>query len=236
MPLGFLLIFFSLSYLIRSVAPHTSGGWGRWLQGQHWGILQQPMRLRLRRLLGHQRCPGCLPSARVCLCSGCYWPQRIHYTSTWGLSQTLVLFTFLHLLRSIFPASDPIRLDDVVCLGTEPSLANCSASDFGVTNCDHYECAGVICTSEQQLSGHSYITFQTYCKEFVFFNNLFLKKWIQFWVFMGIFSQWNLLFLVTELAWKLATLFLRFCLGGCRSGAAFAVNNSFDYSRCCHDS
>ena len=83
---------------------------------------------------------------------------------------------FLHLLHSIFPSSDPIWLDDVVCLGTEPSLANCSASDCGVTNCDHYGCAGVICTSEQRLSGHSYLTFQTYCKGFVFFNNLFLKN------------------------------------------------------------
>lgn len=59
------------------------------------------------------------------------------------------LFPFLlHLAFFFFPASDPIWLDDVECLGTEPSLADCAHSDFGDTNCHHYEDAGVRCTRE----------------------------------------------------------------------------------------
>ena len=60
------------------------------------------------------------------------------------------LFPFLLRLAFLIfiPASEPIWLDDVECLGTEPSLADCASSDFGDTNCHHYEDAGVRCTCE----------------------------------------------------------------------------------------
>ena len=38
-----------------------------------------------------------------------------------------------------------IWLDDTMCVGTEISLFNCSASQLGDHNCDHFEDAGVSC-------------------------------------------------------------------------------------------
>ena len=38
-----------------------------------------------------------------------------------------------------------IHLDNVVCNGEEPQLANCTHSGIGVHNCNHSEDAGVIC-------------------------------------------------------------------------------------------
>ena len=44
-----------------------------------------------------------------------------------------------------------ILLDDVACRGTEESLYQCSSNEIGEHNCRHYEDAGVVCTSKQNL-------------------------------------------------------------------------------------
>ena len=41
--------------------------------------------------------------------------------------------------------SGRIWLDDVMCLGSEPSLIGCPASPIGTHNCGHSEDAGVQC-------------------------------------------------------------------------------------------
>ncbi|NWU73785.1 SRCRL protein, partial [Pterocles burchelli] len=42
--------------------------------------------------------------------------------------------------------SGTIWLDNVQCSGTEAALSECPARPWGVTNCDHGEDAGVVCT------------------------------------------------------------------------------------------
>ncbi|XP_036766343.2 soluble calcium-activated nucleotidase 1 isoform X2 [Manis pentadactyla] len=46
------------------------------------------------------------------------------------------------------PGSGPIMLDEVQCMGTEPSLANCSSLGWLKSKCRHRQDAGVICTNE----------------------------------------------------------------------------------------
>ncbi len=45
----------------------------------------------------------------------------------------------------------PIYLDDVTCFGSETSLDQCFASEFGQHNCHHFEDAGVRCYGEYKL-------------------------------------------------------------------------------------
>ncbi|XP_041470263.1 deleted in malignant brain tumors 1 protein-like [Lytechinus variegatus] len=45
--------------------------------------------------------------------------------------------------------SGEIWLDDVVCSGREQSIAECQHPGFGVSNCAHYEDAGVVCVAEE---------------------------------------------------------------------------------------
>ncbi|KFO36479.1 Zinc finger protein 628 [Fukomys damarensis] len=51
----------------------------------------------------------------------------------------------------------PIWLDDVGCVGTEASLADCPAAPWGKHNCAHNEDVGVKCTGPQEVTSESTI-------------------------------------------------------------------------------
>ena len=47
--------------------------------------------------------------------------------------------------------SGPIYLDNVVCTGNESRLQNCSHNGVGSHNCNHFEDAGVECSSKMHI-------------------------------------------------------------------------------------
>ncbi|KAL0196188.1 hypothetical protein M9458_009760, partial [Cirrhinus mrigala] len=44
--------------------------------------------------------------------------------------------------------SGQIWMDEVACTGLESTLKNCGSEGWGVSNCDHREDAGVICSGK----------------------------------------------------------------------------------------
>jgi len=50
------------------------------------------------------------------------------------------------------PGNGTILLDDVICTGSELSLANCSHSAWGTSDCTHDEDISIVCSGATQTS------------------------------------------------------------------------------------
>jgi len=48
-------------------------------------------------------------------------------------------------------STGPIYLDDVMCIGNETRLENCSHNGVGIHDCGNFEDAGVVCTSKIRI-------------------------------------------------------------------------------------
>uniref|UniRef100_A0A8C4DP48 Deleted in malignant brain tumors 1 protein n=1 Tax=Dicentrarchus labrax TaxID=13489 RepID=A0A8C4DP48_DICLA len=98
------------------------------------------------------------------LCSG---RVEIYYNNTWGtvcddywdLNDAMVVCRELGCGTALSVPKfgqgiGQIWLDDVACLGSERSLAECQHREFGKNNCGHGEDAGVVCSDSQiRLAG-----------------------------------------------------------------------------------
>ena len=51
------------------------------------------------------------------------------------------------------PGTGDIWMDDVTCIGTEPSLDECQHLGWGIHNCEHMEDAGVRCSLPDTTPG-----------------------------------------------------------------------------------
>ena len=54
------------------------------------------------------------------------------------------------------PGNGHILLDDVLCYGHEDNIEDCDHDGLGVHNCDHWEDAGVVCKTDDDLSKFIY--------------------------------------------------------------------------------
>ena len=77
-----------------------------------------------------------------------------------------------------------IWLDDVKCVGNEPSISHCNHLELGAHNCRHYKDAGVVCRPAGNLAIHAH-------------NKQLKANRLTFRVFLLIFSRFYKVLRVT---------------------------------------
>ncbi|XP_042308854.1 deleted in malignant brain tumors 1 protein-like isoform X2 [Sceloporus undulatus] len=123
--------------------------------GEFWG--SDPVRsgqLKIRLVEGPDECYG-----RVELLHNGVWGTICG--KRWGIKEAGVVCQQIDCgipslqqnQVELVKGTGPIWLDDVHCRGTESSLYQCSASPWGMHDCDHIQAAGVVCSGVRLVGG-----------------------------------------------------------------------------------
>ena len=118
--------------------------------------------------------PGNLTNVRVRIVNGGMFSVvqgrvEVYYSGVWGtvcdngwdIEDAHVVCRMLGFSRALQAVRSAnfgkgtglVLLENVGCRGNEKTLVNCSHNGWGKNNCDHYEDAGVVCSSGNNTSG-----------------------------------------------------------------------------------